>query len=124
MIHSRGPNGSAAGIIWTLILWNIASEADSHEASVLHVNMAPATVILLRWSEIGSAVRSAVDVWCSRLRCRLRRRVLSWLTCAVAGAFWTSEMPVKLAEYLPGFDQATRDALFGIGFTTAFAAVT
>ena len=30
-----------------------------------------------------------------------------------AGAIWTSEMPVKLAEHLPGVDQATRDSLFG-----------
>ena len=30
-----------------------------------------------------------------------------------AGAIWTSEMPVKLAEHLPDVDQATRDSLFG-----------
>nr|VWP00768.1 C3H1-type domain-containing protein [Ganoderma boninense] len=96
MIHSRGANGSAAEIVWTQILqgmgggFSVVAASVAAQASVPHVDMATATAILFVWSEIGSAIGSAV-----------------------AGAIWTSEMPVKLAEHLPGTDQATRDALFG-----------
>ncbi|KAM5541824.1 hypothetical protein V8D89_004553 [Ganoderma adspersum] len=96
MIHSRGANGSAAEIVWTQILqgmgggFSTVAASVAAQASVPHVDMATATAILFVWSEIGSAVGSAVS-----------------------GAIWTSEMPVKLAEHLPDVDQATRDSLFG-----------
>ena len=70
MIHSRGANGSAAEIVWTQILqgmgggFSTVAASVAAQASVPHVDMATATAILFVWSEIGSAVGSAVGEWC------------------------------------------------------------
>ena len=69
MIHSRGANGSVAEIVWTQILqgmgggFSTVAASVAAQASVPHVDMATATAILFVWSEIGSAVGSAVGEW-------------------------------------------------------------
>ena len=45
--------------------------------------------------------------------CTESQPTLTTVTCTAAGAIWTSEMPVKLAEHLPNVNQTTRDQLFG-----------
>ncbi|KAI1784448.1 drug:h+ antiporter [Ganoderma leucocontextum] len=96
MIHSRGADGSDAEIVWTQILQGLGGGFSTLAVSVAaqgavpHVDMAVTTAMILLWSEVGGAVGSAV-----------------------AGAIWTSEMPIKLAEHLPNVDQTTRGKLFG-----------
>ncbi|KAJ7271946.1 drug:h+ antiporter [Mycena haematopus] len=96
MLHSRGAEGSDFELALTQVLQGIGggiaalSIQVSSQASVLRGDVAMVTAVVLLITEFGAAGGGAI-----------------------AGAIWTSEMPSKLAHYLPSLSPAERDKLFG-----------
>ncbi|KAI0763855.1 drug:h+ antiporter [Trametes elegans] len=96
MIHSRGPDGSDAELVWTQILQGMGGgfaaicSGIGAQASVPHADVAMITALVLLWTEIGAGVGGSI-----------------------AGAIWSGTMPGRLARHLPGLSQEERDALFG-----------
>ncbi|KAJ7685349.1 drug:h+ antiporter [Mycena polygramma] len=96
MLHSRGADGSNIELLLTQVLQGIGggiaalSIQVSSQASVLHGDVAMVTAVVLLVTEFGAAGGGAI-----------------------AGAIWSSQMPSKLAKYLPFLTQSERDILFG-----------
>ncbi|KAF7363585.1 hypothetical protein MSAN_01015300 [Mycena sanguinolenta] len=96
MLHSRGADASNLELALTQFLQGIGggiaalSIQVSAQASVLPADVAMVTAVVLLITEFGAAGGGAI-----------------------AGAIWSSEMPSKLAYYLPFLSQAERDKLFG-----------
>ncbi|KAJ7097775.1 drug:h+ antiporter [Mycena belliarum] len=96
MLHSRGADGSTFELLMTQVLQGIGggiaalSIQVSAQASVPHVDVAMVTALVLLVTEFGAAGGGAI-----------------------AGAIWSSQMPLKLAHHLPFLSQDQRDVLFG-----------
>ncbi|KAK7020478.1 major facilitator superfamily domain-containing protein [Favolaschia claudopus] len=96
MLHSRGAEGSNFELAMTQVLQGVGggiaglSIQVSSQASVLSGDVAMVTAVVLLITEFGAASGGAI-----------------------AGAIWSSQMPSKLAEYLPFLSPSERDKLYG-----------
>ena len=94
-VHARKQSSSIQELVWTQLLigiggaFSVVGSRVASQASVPHQDLASVIALLAMWTQLGSAVGSAI-----------------------VGGIWTNTMPQNLKAALPGVAQTTINKLY------------